>query len=81
MKKTVIQESDTGTVFRYDKISSALFNFYILKTQRFKDHTHKYKICVELASNPKKFWVLDTIRGHKADAVKRLDAIVREGKL
>lgn len=77
MKKSVLQESDKGVIFRFDKIPNTMFNFYILKTREFKDHTHSYKICVELASNPAKYWVLDTIRGRKSDAVKRLEEIIR----
>lgn len=77
MKKTVIRESTDGVVYRIEKIPSSMFNFYILKKRRFKDGTHQYNICVELASNNAKYWILDTIRGHKADAVKRLEDIIR----
>lgn len=77
MKKSILQESDKGIVFRIEKIPSTMFNFYILKGRRYKDSTHSYKICVELASNSSKSWTLDTIRGHKSDAVKRLEEIVR----
>ena len=77
MKKTVLQESDKGAIYRLNKIPNTMFNFYILKTRRFKDKTHQYAICVELAADPNKHWVLDRIRGHKADALRRLDEIVR----
>lgn len=77
MKKEVLQESDKGAIYRFSKIPNTMFNFYILKTRRFKDKTHSYAICVELAADTSKHWVLDRIRGHKADAVKRLEEIIR----
>lgn len=77
MKKTILQESDSGIIYRVEKIPNTMFNFYILKKRRFKDRTHQYNICVELATNPSKYWVLDTIRGHKSDAIKRLDEIIK----
>ena len=77
MKKTILQESDSGIVYRIDKIPSSMFNFYILKKRRFKDKTHQYNICVELASDSSKCWTLDVIRGHKSDAVNRLEEIIR----
>lgn len=77
MKKTILQESDSGIIYRVEKIPNTMFNFYILKKRRFKDRTHQYNICVELAANPSKYWVLDTIRGHKSDAIKRLDEIIK----
>lgn len=78
MKKTILQESEVGVIFRLDKIPNTMFNFYILKGKEFKDKTHQYKICVELAAKAgQNYWVLDTIRGHKADAIKRLDEIVK----
>lgn len=77
MKKTILQESDNGIIYRFDKIPNSMFNFYILKGRRFADRTHSYKICVELAANTNKYMVLDIIRGHKSDAVKRLEEIIR----
>ena len=81
MNKTVLQESDSGIIYRFDKIHSNLFEFYIEKTQCYKDKTHKYNIGVTLTANPKKSWVLKTIRGHKADAVKTLERIIRTGEI
>lgn len=78
MKKTILQESEQGVIYRLDKIPNTMFNFYILKGRKFKDGTHTYKICVELAANIDKHFVLDTIRGHRSDAVKRLDEIITE---
>ena len=81
MKKILIQESDTGMIFRFEKLPSNLFEFYILKTKRFKDRTHSYKICVGLAGDTKKCWTLKTIRGHKSDAIKALETIIRTGTI
>lgn len=78
MKKTILQESDMGVIFRLNTIPSEMFDFYILKGRKFKDKTHSYKICVALSDDNKKSWTLDTIRGHKTDAVKRLEEIVRK---
>ena len=78
MKKTVLQESDNGIIFRFDKIPNTMFNFYILKKKTYKDKTHLYALCVELASAPgQKYMTLDTIRGHKTDAIKKLEEIIR----
>lgn len=78
MKKTVLQESDAGIIYRVDKIPNTMFNFYILKKRRYKDGTHQYNICVELAADYiNKYWILDTIRGKKSDAIKRLDEIIK----
>ena len=77
MKKTVLQESDAGIIYRVEKIPNTMFNFYILKKRKFKDRTHQYNICVELAADTSKYWVLATIRGHKSDAIKRLDEIIK----
>ena len=78
MKKTVLQESDNGIIFRFDKIPKTMFNFYILKKKTYKDKTHLYDICVELASCPtQKYIVIDKIRGHKSDAIKKLEEIIK----
>ena len=77
MKKTILQESDQGIIYRIDKIPSSMFDFYILKGRRFKDKTHSYKICVGLSSNPDKCWILAKIRGHKTDAVRALENIIQ----
>jgi len=75
--KTILCESDNGVIYRVEKIPNTMFNFYILKRRRFKDGTHQYNICVELAGDTTKYWVLDSIRGHESDAVKRLDEIIK----
>lgn len=77
MKKTIIQESDEGVVYCFDKIPNTLFRFYILKRRKFKDGTHLWDIGVELTTDISKCMKLDDIRGHKADAVKRLEEIVK----
>ena len=77
MKKTILQESDAGIIYRIDKIPSSMFNFYVLRKKQFKDGTYQYNICVELATDPSKYWVLDKIRGYKQDAVKHLDEIIK----
>lgn len=77
MKKTVIVESDNGSIFRAEKIPNTLFNFYILKRKReFKDGTSTWQICVEYAANKNRYMVLDTIRGKRKDAEHRLDQIL-----
>lgn len=77
MKKTVIRESTDGAIYRIEKIPASMFNFYIEKKRRYKDKSHLYYIGVELAADPTKCWTLDKIRGHKVDAVKRLEEIIR----
>lgn len=78
MNKEILRESNAGIIYRINKVPASMFNFYILKKQDFKDHTHKYAIGVELAANPgKKYFVIETIRGHKSDAIKRLETIIR----
>ena len=77
MNKEILRESDAGIVYHINKIPASMFNFYILKKRTFKDHTHKYLIGVELAANPNKYFIIDSIRGHKSDAVKRLEEIIR----
>lgn len=77
MKKTIIQESNEGVIYRFDKIPNTLLNFYILKRRKFKDGTHLWDIGAELTVDTKKCMKLDSIRGHKADAVKRLEEIVK----
>lgn len=81
MKKILIQESDEGIIYRYDKIPSPMFEFIILKGQRYKDRTHKYTLYVNFQSAPmSKAWKLAVIRGHKTDAIRKLDEIIRTYK-
>lgn len=77
MGKILLQESDHGVIYRYDKISNTMFNFYILKRRTYKDGTHQFNICVELAADTNKYFVIESIRGKKSDAVKRLDEIIK----
>lgn len=78
MQKTILQESEQGVIYRYNKVPNDMFNFYILKKQTFKDGTHKWHLCVELAAaQGDKYIVIDSIRGKKGDAIKRLDELIK----
>ena len=79
MKKTILQESEQGIVYRIEKIPSDMFDFYIMKGRAFKNGTHAYKLCVSLSSNPNKCLTLATIRGRKSDAIRSLENIVKHG--
>ena len=80
MKKTKLNENDCGVIYRFDKIPNSMFNFYIIKRRTFKDGTHSWNLCVEYASNPSKFMVLQSgFRGKRADAIKRLEELIKNG--
>lgn len=78
MAKTLLRESSNGMVFKVDKIPSNMFEFFILEKKEFKDGTKRYAIGVSPTANDSKGFVFDTIRGHKRDALKRLDEIIKE---
>jgi hypothetical protein len=78
MKKIKLAESDNGVIFRIDKIPNTMFNFCIIKRREFKDGTCRWSICTGLAADTKKYMVIDTMRGTKTDATKRLEEIIKE---
>ena len=77
MKKTILVESPKGVVLRVEKIPSSMFEFFILQKREFKDGTKSYAIGVSPTANTNKGFTFKTIRGHRSDAIKELDNIIR----
>lgn len=80
MQKTLLRESPNGMVFKIDKIPSGMFEFFIVKRREFKDGTKSYDIGVSPTDDDSKGFTFDRIRGHRSDAIKRLDQILKEHK-
>ena len=80
MAKTLLRESANGMVFKIDKIPNNMFEFFVLEKKAFEDGTKRYVIGVSPTADDSKGFVFDTIRGHKQDALKRLDEIVKKYK-
>ena len=72
-----LRENEYGIIFRADFVPGSLFNFYIDRRRVFADGTANWNICCELANDPNKYMVIDTIRGTKADAVFELEKILK----
>ena len=80
MNKTLLHESPDGMIYRIEKIPSGMFEFFILQKREFKDGTKSYDIGVSPTANTSKGFIFDRIRGHRSDAIKRLDQIIKNYK-
>lgn len=92
MSKSILTDNENGTIIRYDKIPHGMFNFYALKKRDYKNRTSLWHLCVEIAAAPagkqspecvgkdSNYIKLENFRGTKEQAVKRLDAIIKEYK-
>ena len=77
MQKTLLREISNGIVYKIDKIPSGLFEFFILQKREFKDGTKSYDIGVSPSTDTSKGFTLSNIRGHRSDAIKELDRILK----
>ena len=77
MRKTVIQESDTGMVFNFDKLPNTVLRFVAAKKRTYKDNTHLYKVSAYFPEIPDKLITVCKVRGHKADAIKALENFIK----
>ena len=75
-----VHENSEGAIFAPFAINSLLFNVYVLRKRNFKDGTSRWAIGIELKSDSSKYMILDTIRGTREDAVKRLEEIIAKGR-
>ena len=73
---TTIRENDHGAVFHSDTVPNSLFNFYVLRRRLFSDGTARWNICCELSTHDARFLVIDTIKGTKEDAIRKLEDIL-----
>ena len=77
MKRTLLRESANGMVYKVDKIPSGMFEFFIVEKREFKDGTKSYDIGVSPTDDDSKGFTFKRIRGHKSDAIKELDKILK----
>ena len=92
MNKNVLTDNENGTIIRYDKIPHSMFNFYALHRRNYKNGTALWHLCVEIAAAPagknspdcigkeSNYIKMESFRGTKEQAIKRLDTIVKEYK-
>lgn len=73
---TTLRENEYGAVFHSDSVPNSLFNFYVLRRRLFVDGTARWNICCELKNNNARFLVIDTIKGTKEDAIRKLEDIL-----
>lgn len=92
MTPIILVDNENGTSFRYSKVPSAMFNFYVLHKKDYKDGTSLWHLCVEIAKAPagksspdcvnttSNYIKLESFRGTKEQAKTKLDNIVKEYK-
>jgi len=90
MARTVLTENDNGVIYRYNKVPSNMFNFYLLRRRAYKNGKSLWHLCVEVAAPPagknapecinteSNYIKLQSFRGTKTEAAKQLDNIIKE---
>lgn len=73
----VIQENQNGMILQSTALPT-IFNVYILRGRSFKDSTFEWKLGIESARNPNKYFIFDSIRGTKDNAIQKMCELMND---
>lgn len=71
----IITENENGIIFKSTNLPP-IFNVYILKGHKFSDGTFAWKLGIEKENDINKYFIFDSIRGTKQDAVEKMYSLI-----